>query len=70
VSSSIALAAVLAAGGAPVAPAAQPAATAPSIQIRVVEPDGFHWNDAAVGSLAATGLALVAVGVVLVRRRQ
>ena len=44
-------------------------ATAPSIQIRVVEPGGFHWDDAAVGSLATTGLVLVVIGVVLVRRR-
>jgi hypothetical protein len=63
------LAVVLAAVGAPVARPADPAATTRSIQIRVVEPDGFHWDDAAVGSLGATGLALVVLGVVLVRRR-
>jgi len=48
----------------------RPAATAPPIQIRVVEADGFHWDDAAVGSLAAIGLTFVLVGAGFVRRRQ
>ena len=64
-------AALLALVGAPAVRAAgEPSATTPSIQIEVVEPDGFHWLDAAVGSLAATGLALVVVGVLLVSRRR
>jgi hypothetical protein len=35
----------------------------------VVGPGGFHWQDAAVGSLAAIGFTLVVGGLVLVTRR-
>jgi hypothetical protein len=53
----------LSATGTPAALAAgTPPKTTPSIQIEVVQPGGFHWQDAAVGCLAAIGLTFVVVG--------
>jgi hypothetical protein len=50
--------------------AVPPPVTTPSVQIEVVQPGGFHWQDAAVGSLAAIGLTFVVGGVVLAARRR
>ena len=66
-----ALAVALATSGTPATLAAgEPPATTPSIQIEVVQPSGFHWQDAAVGSLAGIGLTFVVGGVVLAAKRR